>query len=115
MPNFELSTKYMNEAANNCQKLAEMISDYKQEMKNAKDDLMFSWAGKGADEFDCQFRILLQQVTDVSDCLWDMAERIIACYEAYVEADTKAAQQLDGVSRGIDTVSSDDYLSGYSG
>ena len=104
MADFKLNTKTMDSAAGSCQELAEDMKSLKDELTEAKSNLMFSWQGKACNEFQKQFRLLVQQLDDVTTNLWETAERILDCQEAYFQTDTNTAKQMDGVNSGVTTV-----------
>lgn len=97
---FVLNTSSMDDAADGCQKLAEKMRGIKQELTSSKDSLIFYWEGKGCNEFEKQYRLLLQQLSDITDNLWETAEKILSAEEAYIQTDTDAAKALDGVTKG---------------
>ena len=93
---FELDTSFMDEAASSCQDLAEKMKTLKYDLEREKETLMWSWSGEGRNEFEKQFRRMLQQLSDVTESLWEMGEQILEAEEAYIQADTNAAKQLEG-------------------
>lgn len=96
---FELDTKKMSSAAEQCKKLAEKMRDLRSDLEKTKNDLLFSWAGYGRNEFEKQYRILNQQFSDIIEDTWDMYEKLIAAEESYIEADVEAQKAIDGVDR----------------
>lgn len=91
---FELDTSSMDTAAGKCQDLAEKMKDLKYDLEGEKESLMWSWSGEGGNEFEKQFRRLLQQLSDITESLWEMGEEILEAEEAYIQADTNAAKQV---------------------
>lgn len=97
--NFVLDTKRMDEAAKNCQKLSDKMKNLKEDLEAAEKDLLFSWKGKGRNEFEKQFRLLKQQLGDVSETLMETGEKILTAEQSYIQADTNAAKLEAGVTR----------------
>ena len=96
LTDFELNTENMAKTAEQCKTLADKMSALRAELREAKDSLLFTWAGEGRDEFEKQFRLLDQQFSDIVDDTMNMYEEILAKEEAYIQADTDAAKQLEG-------------------
>ncbi len=100
MGDFVLNTRSMDTSAKSCQELAERMKTLKDELNAEKDNILFFWEGKGCNEFEKQYRLLVQQLSDITDNLWDTGEKILTAEQDYIQADTNAAKALDGVTRG---------------
>lgn len=98
---FKLDTKHFSEIAEKCKSLYESLQESRNSLENVKNDLLFTWAGKGRNEFEKQYRLLNQQFSDIIDDTKDMYEKIIAAEESYIQADTDAAKQRDGIERRV--------------
>ena len=96
LDDFTLNTKNMAQTAEQCKSMADKMSALRAELREAKDSLLFTWAGEGRDEFEKQFRLLDQQFSDIVDDTMNMYEEILAKEEAYIQADTDAAKQMAG-------------------
>lgn len=96
---FNLDTKRMSDATQKCETLVKKMRDLRSELEKTKNDLLFSWAGYGRNEFEKQYRILNQQFSDMIDDTWEMYENLIAAEESYIAADVEAQKALDGVDR----------------
>lgn len=96
LKDFQLNTDKMAETAEQCKALADKMNALRAELREAKDSLLFTWAGEGRNEFEKQFRLLDQQFSDIVDDTMNMYEEILAKEEAYIQADTDAAKQLEG-------------------
>ena len=108
---FVLNTENMDEAAKGCQTLAEKMQDLKDKIGNLQSDLAFCWDGKGHNAFQKQYRLLTQQLADITDNLWQTAENILTAEESYIQTDTEAAQKLDGIQQGVG-VDADETIKG---
>lgn len=111
MGDFELNTSSMDKSAEGCHKLAELMQELKVKLNTEKNNALFYWSGKGCNEFQKQYRLLVQQLTDITDNLWETAERILAAEEAYIQTDTNAAKQLDGAFEKGVVDNADDQIS----
>lgn len=93
---FELNTGNMAKTAEQCKTVADKMNALRAELRESKDALLFTWAGEGRNEFEKQFRLLDQQFSDIVDDTMNMYEEILSKEEAYIQADTDAAKQLEG-------------------
>ena len=96
LTDFELNTESMAKTAEQCKAMADKMSALRAELREAKDALLFTWSGEGRNEFEKQFRLLDQQFSDIVDDTLNMYEEILAKEEAYIQADTDAANQMEG-------------------
>lgn len=97
MGDFTLDTKSMDSAAKSCQTLADKVQSVKDLLKSTKASIAFNWEGRGSAEFMTSFRMLQQQLSDVTETLFEYSEAIITAEEAYIQTDTETAKGLDGV------------------
>lgn len=93
---FSLDTEGFDMVINESKRIAETVRDLRSKMDMAKADLMFSWAGKGANTFEKKYRILSQQFEDLKDSFYDIYESLLEIEEAYIQADTEYSKALDG-------------------
>ena len=68
----------------------------KDELDGLKDNLMFTWAGKGRNTFEKKYRLLSQQLGDLKDDLRQISEDLLFMEEQYIQADTDLSKALDG-------------------
>ena len=107
---FNLNTKSMDSSAKGCQDLGDKMRSLKDLLNEHEADLLFYWEGKGRNEFEKQFRLLKGQMVDVTDTIFDTADKILNAEENYILADTQKAKELDGVTQG-EIHRADDQLS----
>lgn len=93
---FQLDTSGMSMVADQCKQLAEQMSTLKDDLVSAKDALLWTWVGEGRNEYEKQFRLLVQQFSDIIGDTWNMYEKLLSAEENYLQADTNAAKQLEG-------------------
>lgn len=94
---FNLDTSSFDNIINSCKNLASTMGDLRSDLDNLKNELMFTWAGKGRDTFEKKYRLLSQQFQDLKDDLYDVSESLLKIEEQYIQADTDLAKALDGV------------------
>lgn len=106
---FVLNTESMDEAAKSCQILSDKMKTLKDDLISAETSLLSCWSGKGRNAFEKQFRLLKNQLGDITDTLMEAGEKILTAEQSYIQADTNAAKQLDGVTKG-EINSADNYV-----
>ncbi len=95
---FTLDTSNMSSVAESCKNLAERMRKLKQDLDNAKIDAVTKWAGDGCNMFQKKYHYLIQQLSDITDDLFDISESIYNAEDSYIQADMDAAKTMDGVS-----------------
>lgn len=88
----------MNSVAGKCEKLAEKMRTLKQNLDNSQVNLIENWHGKGSNMFQKKYHYLAQQLKDLSEELYEIANAIRDAEDAYIQADMDAAKAMDGVS-----------------
>lgn len=106
---FVLNTESMDDAAESCQKLGDKMKSLKDDLISAETALLSCWSGKGRNEFEKQFRLLKDQLGDITDTLMETGEKILTAEQSYIQADTNAAKLETGVTKG-EVSSADDYV-----
>lgn len=94
--NFSLDTSNFDAVIEKARTLADKMATLRNEMDGLKNNLMFSWAGKGRNTFEKKYRLFSQQFGDLKDDLYEIAESLLEIEEKYIQADTDAAKALDG-------------------
>ncbi len=96
MDNFYLDTSKMDGVIGNIQQLAKTTEDMRGTFQKAITNTATDWSGEARTMFDKKAHMLMQQLTDVSQSLFDIAETLINTATAYMEVDTQAAKEQDG-------------------
>ena len=99
---FKLDTKNMSSAAQTCEDLAQQMREVKQTLENAKTSLIPTWIGQGSNTFQKKFHVLMQQLQDINEELFDIAESIRNAEDSYIQTDMDAAKVINGVSSPLD-------------
>lgn len=95
---FHLDTKNFNELITSSRDLAEKMRDLKFDLEGYKNSLVRDWIGDGSNTFQKKFNVLMQQLTDLKDDLYEISDKIASDYEQYMQWDTNAAKTQDGTS-----------------
>ena len=64
------------------------------EISDATNDLTSSWYGEGKKEFEKDYTTIYQQLTDVSDIMYDLYDALVNAAAAYVQADEDIAKHM---------------------
>lgn len=89
-----LYTQDMTDAALAFQKNIDNFSEAKRKVEKATTKLLSTWAGKGRNEFEVQYKLLFGQLGDIEDALYDIYEALVDSETAYYDADEETSKQL---------------------
>ena len=98
---FKLDTSNFSSVAQHCQDLANKMRTLKHDLDNGKVELLYTWEGKGSKEFQKKYYFLIQQLGDITDELFGIAESIWNAEDSYIQTDMDYAKSMDGVSSPI--------------
>lgn len=93
---FKLDTKNFNDLIEDARDLAKKMKEIKFELEGYKNSLITDWVGEGSNTFQKKYNVLMQQLTDLKDDLYEIAEKIASDYEQYMQWDTNIAKASDG-------------------
>lgn len=85
--NFKLDTSKINLLIESSKSLAEKMRDLSQMLDTEKNNLVSMWVGKGSNSFQKKYHQLSRQLTDLKDDLFDISEKALSDYEAYMQWD----------------------------
>jgi len=93
---FELDTKNMDSTIQSISDLARQTEELRGNFQEVLTSATYGWYGNGRTTFDKETHKLMQQFTDVSQMLYEIAEDLYTAAEAYYEADMQLAKAVDG-------------------
>jgi len=96
--NFKLDTKNFNTLINSSKNLADTMKNLKSNLDASKNSLISIWIGKGSNSFQKKYQQLMRQLTDLTDDLYAISDKIASDYEAYMLWDTKNSQSQAGAT-----------------
>lgn len=96
--NFHLDTSNMNTVVGHTQKLAREMETLREDLNLAMARIANDWLGKGGQMFETKYVLLMGQLRDLSQDIYDIAERLVESAAAYLQADTDMAKLTDGVT-----------------
>ncbi len=94
---FNLDTSNFDTVIGKSKSLANKMGDLKNELDGLKNNLMFTWAGKGRNTFEKKYNLLSQQFGDLKDDLMEISESLLSMQEQYIQRDTDLSKSLEGV------------------
>lgn len=89
-----LETQKLLDAANQINKCIEKYNKIIQEISTATVALTDSWHGEGCTEFEKDYSTIYQQLTDISDIMYDLYESLVDSDATYVQTDEDIAKSL---------------------
>lgn len=95
---FYLDIGHMDEVINQVQDLAKKTEDLREKFSKSLEKATVDWSGKSRTEFDKKAHTVMQQVTDVTESIYEVAEALIDASKSYMQADTDLAKSLEGTT-----------------
>lgn len=89
-----LETQKLVDAANAINRHIATYNTIIRDISNITNTLLFSWHGEGKTEFEKDFSTIYQQLSDISDIMYDL-------YDAIVDADATYVQTDEDIAKGI--------------
>lgn len=74
-----------------------ILTGYKELKKRVDDNttkLKQNWVGKGRNEFESQYKLLISKVSDIGDCLEDMYEGLVDAEASFADTDDQIRQNM---------------------
>lgn len=89
-----LDTKYFKETRKRLETGIGQYNEMKKDLGHTTEKLLLNWRGKGKTEFEKEYRILMQQLTDIADLMYELRDNLIDSEANYIEVDLAIAKQL---------------------
>jgi len=89
-----LDSQKLLDAAN---KIDTCIKDYNEIIKRittTTNELLSSWHGEGKTEFEKDYSTIYQQLTDISDIMYDLYDSLVDADSTYVQTDEDISKSL---------------------
>ena len=77
--------------------IKEIVESYKEvnlEVSLIKAEIEENWVGKGSNEFQAQYNILMKKMDDFGDTLQDIYEALVEAEASYEDTDDKIRQEI---------------------
>lgn len=89
-----LESQKLLDAANSINECIKEYNGIIKRITNTTNDLLGSWYGEGKTEFEKDYTTIYQQLSDISDIMYDL-------YDALVDADATYVQTDEEIAKGI--------------
>lgn len=89
-----LDTQKLLDAAN---EVDDCLKEYKEIIKrisNTTNDLLDSWYGEGKEAFEKDYSTIYQQLSDISDIMYDLYDALVDADATYVQTDEEIAKGM---------------------
>ena len=93
---FDLFTGRFNETAEELKKIYKTMTELKVNLDLKQNKLLPTWFGKGRNEYEKKYRLIVQRLTDINDDLEKIADTILEAEAEYISADMELAKALEG-------------------
>lgn len=84
-------------------KIKQIVETYKEvnkEVSEITQGVRENWVGKGRNEFESQYNILIKKIDDFGDTLKDIYDALVSSEASYLEGDDKLRQQYKMAMQG---------------
>lgn len=63
-------------------------------VNNAKKEVLQDWVGKGRNQFETQMELMMGQLDDISEVLYEIYDALIDAEKGYIDVDEETAKQF---------------------
>jgi len=88
-----IDTKQIHDTHVAIKALVESYKDVRLEVDNITMDVRENWVGKGRNEFQSQYEILIKKIEDFGDTLQDIYDGLVEAEATYADADNEIRQE----------------------
>lgn len=88
----KIDTSHFPEALENIKAMANAMEDIVDNLNDRKADLIENWVGKGRNQFEKSYKVILRKIQDGTDITWDVYENLIEAQGRLIQADVDAAK-----------------------
>ncbi len=88
----KIDTSHFPEALESIKAMANAMQDIVDNLNDRKADLIEKWVGKGRNQFEKSYKVILRKIEDGTDITWDIYENLIEAQGRLIQADVDAAK-----------------------
>lgn len=92
-----LEVKGIKDATQDFHSKVEEFDGYVKEMNDATQEVLVNWLGKGRNQFETQMQLMILQLNDISDGLYDIYNALVDAEAGYIDEDEAVAKQFDAM------------------
>lgn len=90
--NTRINTSHFPDALENIKTMAKDMEDIVRNLDIHKQKLLRNWVGKGRNQFEKSYNVLLRKLEDGRNATWDIYEDLISAQETLLQADVNVAK-----------------------
>lgn len=89
-----VDTSHFAEAEQCLYDIAKLLGDFKLELDKVKLDMIYPWIGKGRNEFEKSYRVMVRKLDDQVDYTWELYETMLSSHEKFYLNDVETAKAM---------------------
>lgn len=92
-----INTSNFPDALESIKTMAKEMEEIVDNLNGYKENLLKNWVGKGRNQFERTYKVMLRKLEDGRDVTWDMYEDLISAQEELIQTDVDIATQRNTV------------------
>lgn len=88
----KVDTSHFADAYTSIETMANSMKDVVDNLNDYKADIIENWVGKGRNQFEKSYKVLLRKMKDGTDITWDIYENLLKAEGELIQADIDAAK-----------------------
>lgn len=88
----KVDTSHFADAYTSIETMANSMKDVVDNLNDYKADIIDNWVGKGRNQFEKSYKVLLRKMKDGTDITWDIYENLLKAEGELIQADIDAAK-----------------------
>lgn len=88
----KVDTSNFPEALSSIETMAKSMGELVDNLNDYKADILENWVGKGRNQFEKTYKMVVRKLKDGRDITWDVYENLIAAQQEFIQADIDAAK-----------------------
>ena len=89
-----LNTNQFTDTVKAFKEAAKKYNEIKFGIENTTNALFFNWQGEGKKQFEKEYLVIYQQLSDIAEILYELRDAVIDAQAQYVLADDKIAKGI---------------------
>lgn len=89
-----LDSQQLLDAANSIDACLKEYKEIIKKISTSTNTLLDSWYGEGKDEFEKDYSTIYQQLSDISDIMYDLYDALVDADATYVQTDEEIAKGM---------------------
>lgn len=85
----------LTEAANTLNKNLEIFKNQMMTINNQTNALIITWKGKGCEEFEKDFYTVYQQLSDISEIMYELYSSLVDANATYIQTDEELGKKMN--------------------